>query len=165
MPAFRKYDFHVSAAEPATFTLRFRIPEWIMAEASVYVNNVLHGTTRDSENFYDIAREWKEGDTVSITLPIGIRFIPLPDDERTGAFRYGPEVLAGLCETERQLYVEEEDIASAIENENEREWGSWRYFFRTVSQDPVITFKRIRDIGYEPYQIYFKVKKLNSTPS
>ncbi|RIX46562.1 hypothetical protein D3P08_26090 [Paenibacillus nanensis] len=157
MPAIRKYDIIVSAAAPTTFTLRCRIPEWIMAEASVYVNGRLQGTTGDSGRFYEIHREWKEGDTVSIVLPIGIRFVPLPDDVRTGAFRYGPEVLAGLCETERQLYAEGEDFASAIEHENEREWGSWRYFFKTVHQDPAITFKRIRDIGYEPYQIYFKV--------
>jgi uncharacterized protein len=122
----------------------------------------LLGTTQDSGAFYDIQREWKDGDNVSILLPIGIQFVPLPDDERIGAFRYGPEVLAGLCETERQLYVEDGDIAAAIESENEREWGSWRYFFKTVSHDPAISFKRIRDIGYEPYQIYFKVARARS---
>jgi len=42
--------------------------------------------------------------------------------------------------------------------ENEREWGSWRFFFKTENQDPVIQLRRIRDIGYEPYQVYFKVK-------
>ncbi|MBO9598551.1 MAG: glycoside hydrolase family 127 protein, partial [Cohnella sp.] len=109
--------------------------------------------------FYSISRVWKDGDTISLILPIGIRFVPLPDDDQTGAFRFGPEVLAGIGEEERIMYIDGEDAAAEIEMENEREWGSWRFFFKTVNQDPSIPLRRIRDIGYEPYQIYFKVKK------
>lgn len=133
----------------------------IRAEAQVYVNGELHGATKASEQFYVIQRSWEDGDRVSLLLPIGIQFVPLPDDANMGAFRYGPDVLAGIGEAERILYVDNEDIASEIELENEREWGSWRYFFKTVQQDPVIQLRRIRDIGYEPYQIYFKLKRLS----
>jgi len=159
MPSYRKYDFVVRTSAQQEFAIHFRIPEWIMSDAALYVNDALHGKTAASDRFYTIRRVWQDGDKVSVVLPIGIRFVPLPDDEHTGAFRYGPEVLAGLCEAERLLYVENDDIASEIEMENEREWGSWRFFFKTVNQDPAITFKRIRDIGYEPYQVYFRVKK------
>ncbi|WP_274652116.1 beta-L-arabinofuranosidase domain-containing protein [Paenibacillus humicola] len=159
LPSYRKYDLAVRTSRPKEFAVNCRIPDWIQSEAVIYVNDGFHGKTADSSQFYQIRRTWKDGDKISIILPIGIRFIPLPDDENTGAFRYGPEVLAGVCETERILYAENEDIASEMEMENEREWGSWRYFFKTVDQDPAIQFKRIRDIGYEPYQIYFKVKK------
>lgn len=160
MPHYRKYDFIVHTASPKTLTINLRIPEWIMSEASIYVNGMIHGKTTDSSKFYELCREWKDGDTVNIILPIGIRFIPLPDDENMGAFRFGPEVLAGICQAERILYVESDDIASEINMENEREWGSWRYFFKTENQDPAIELRRIRDIGYEPYQVYFKVKKV-----
>lgn len=159
MPNYRKYEFEINAAKPVNFTLNLRIPEWIMAEASIYLNGTLAGKTADSSSFYKLNREWKNGDKVVIILPIGIRFIPLPDDENIGAFRFGPEVLAGICEAERILYVEDDDITSEITMENEREWGSWRYFFKTQNQDPVIELRRIRDIGYEPYQVYFKIKK------
>jgi len=159
MPSYRKYDVVVRTQSPITFSLNLRIPEWIMSEAVIYVNEEQQGKITDSSTFYELKRTWKDGDKISILLPIGIRFIPLPDDESMGAFRYGPEVLAGVCEKERILYTESDNIASEIEMENEREWGSWRYFFKTVNQDPGIHFKRIRDIGYEPYQIYFKVKK------
>lgn len=159
MPGYKKYDFVVHVANPNTFAIQYRIPEWIMSEATIYVNDSVDGKTSDSSKFYEIRREWKDGDRVSIILPIGIRFIPLPDDENMGAFRFGPEVLAGICEAERILTIENDDIASEITMENEREWGSWRYFFKTENQDPVIQLRRIRDIGYEPYQVYFKVKK------
>lgn len=162
MPSFRKYDVVVRTSAKQEFAIHLRIPEWITSDAVLYVNGVLHGKTADSKRFYPIRRIWQDGDRISVILPIGIRYVPLPDDKLTGAFRYGPEVLAGLCEEERILFVENDHFASELEMENEREWGSWRYFFRTRNQDPVITFKRIRDIGYEPYQIYFKVKKVKS---
>jgi DUF1680 family protein len=159
MPQYRKYDFVVQVSEVKTFTINYRIPEWIMSEAIIYVNDMVHGKTSNTHDFYKIKREWKDGDTISILLPIGIRFIPLPDDDEIGAFRFGPEVLAGICDTERLLYVDSDDITSEIVMENEREWGKWRFFFKTVNQNPVIQLRRIRDIGYEPFQIYFKIKK------
>ncbi|MBB3128781.1 hypothetical protein FHS19_003456 [Paenibacillus rhizosphaerae] len=158
MPSYKKFDFIVNTFKPMNFSLRFRIPEWITSEAAIYVNSELHGKTKDSTAFYKIERQWMDGDKVSVILPIGVGFIPLPDDESIGAFRYGPEVLAGICDAERILFADIQDAASELTMENEREWGSWRYFFKTVNQDPAIPFRRIRDIGYEPYQVYFKVK-------
>ncbi|WP_270168742.1 beta-L-arabinofuranosidase domain-containing protein [Paenibacillus sp. SYP-B4298] len=159
MPSYRKYDLVIHTEQPTEFALCCRIPDWIMEAAAIYVNGECLARTKDSSQFHAIRRVWQDGDRVSLILPIGIRFIPLPDDANTGAFRYGPEVLAGLCEEERLLYAESDDIAAEIEAENEREWGSWRFFFKTVNQDPGIQLRRIRDIGYEPYQMYFKVKR------
>ena len=159
MPNYRKHDFVIKSESDLDLTLAFRVPEWIMSEAVFYVNDELHGKSNESSNFYKITRMWKDGDKVSVILPIGIRFISLPDDNSIGAFRFGPDVLAGICKEERILHLESDDISSEIVMENEREWGSWRYFFKTENQDPVIQLRRIRDIGYEPFQIYFKVKK------
>ncbi len=158
IPHCRKYDFVVRKSQSKDFSLNLRIPDWIESEASIFVNDHLHGKTSDSSTFYQVQRQWSEGDKVSIMLPVGIKFVTLPDDESICAFRYGPEVLAGVCESERILHVNKEDITSEIEMENERQWGEWRYFFKTVNQDPCIQLRRIRDIGYEPFQIYFKVK-------
>jgi len=162
MPSYRKHDITVHTSAPKAFAIHIRIPEWIMSEAAIYVNGSLQEKTSESGRFHAIRRTWMDGDKVSVILPVGIRFVPLPDDANVGAFRYGPEVLAGIGETERIVHVEKEDIASEIEMENEREWGSWRYFFKTVNQDPAIQMRRIRDIGYEPFQIYFKVKEKSS---
>src|SRR5690606_33028986 len=161
MPSYRKYDFVVQLSSPTEFAFSYRIPEWTMSDAIIYVNDECQGRTADSSRFYNIRRTWRDGDRISILLPIGVRFIPLPDDENTGAFRYGPEVLAGLTEHERILYIAGDDPTTELEQENEREWGSWRYFFKTTNQDPAIQFNLIRDIGYDPYQVYFTVKKMN----
>ena len=42
--------------------------------------------------------------------------------------------------------------------DTERQWGDFRTFYRTENQDPGISFRKLNEIGYEPYQIYFKIK-------
>ena len=167
MPQYRKHDITISLSESGSlsFTLALRIPDWIISEASIYINDVLYGKTIDSSDFYKITRQWTNGDRVSILLPIGIKSFTLPDDINTVAFRYGPDVLAGLCETEKVLITDNtenssNDISAMVEMENEREWGSWRYFFKIINHSEVIQLRRLRDIGYEPYQIYFSTRGL-----
>ena len=43
--------------------------------------------------------------------------------------------------------------------DTERQWGEFRTLYRTENQEPGINFRKLNEIGYEPYQIYFKVKK------
>lgn len=157
-PDFRKYVFTVHLEEDAEYTLSLRIPDWITREAKVYVNDELAATTDNTNEFLSLKRIWKDGDCVVLQLPIGLRFIPLPDDEQMGAFRYGPDVMAGITEQERVLTIggQPEDELSA---DTEREWGNFRTFYRTENQDPGISFMKLNEIGYEPYQLYFKVKK------
>lgn len=157
-PDFRKYVFTVHLEKDAEYTLSLRIPDWITREAKVYVNDELAATTDNTNEFLSLKRIWKDGDRVVLQLPIGLRFIPLPDDEQMGAFRYGPDVMAGITEQERVLTIEgqPEDELSA---DTEREWGNFRTFYRTENQDPGISFMKLNEIGYEPYQLYFKVKK------
>ena len=157
-PNFRKYVFTVDAAEETTFSLALRIPDWVNGEAQVYVNGQQVARTDLTDKFLVLERTWKRGDNVVLTLPIGLKFIPLPDDAETGAFRYGPDVLAGVTEQERVLKLETENPADELSADTEREWGTFRTFYKTENQDPGISFKKLNDIGYEPYQIYFKVK-------
>lgn len=155
-PDFRRYI--VTVYDDAEFELNLRVPSWIMKEATVYVNGELVETTADTAKFVSINRQWKAGDSVSINLPIGIKAIPLPDDQDYMAFRYGPYVLAGITDAERILYVEG-DPTDELTQDTERQWGDFRTFYHTENQDPGISFIKLSDVGYQPYQIYFKVKK------
>lgn len=158
-PDFKKYEVTVETDGEVPFELKLRIPDWIMSEATVLVNDEVYLKTENTDEFAAISRTWKKGDKVVVLFPIGVRFIPLPDDATMGAFRYGSEVLAGITESERILYIEEEDPTKELTPDTERQWGDFRTFYRTENQDPGISFARINDIGYEPYQLYFKVKK------
>lgn len=160
-PGVRKYVFTVRTKEPSTFTLALRIPEWIRAKALILVNGVTEETTADSTRFAEVYRVWEDGDQVTVILPIGLSFVALPDDASMGAFRYGPEVLAGVTSQERILRLPEEDEGDPTKElvtEDERQWGQWNVHFRTEHQEPGISFVPINEIGYEPYQMYFKVE-------
>lgn len=160
-PGVRKYVFTVRTKEPSTFTLALRIPEWIRAKALILVNGVTEESTADSTRFAEVYRVWEDGDQVTVILPIGLSFVALPDDASMGAFRYGPEVLVGVTSQERILRLPEEDEGDPTKElvtEDERQWGQWNVHFRTEHQEPGISFVPINEIGYEPYQMYFKVE-------
>ena len=158
-PDFRKYDFEINTDSEVAFTLMLRIPDWIKADACVYVNDELVEKTSATDRFVIINRTWKNGDKVVLTLPIGLNFIPLADDESMGAFRYGPDVLAGVTDAERILYLESDKPEDELSADTERQWGDFRTFYRTENQDPGISFMKLNDIYEEPYQLYFKIKK------
>lgn len=158
-PDFRKHVFTVRMDDENEFSLKFRIPEWIMKEASVYVNDELLAKAPKGNVFVEVNRIWKNNDIVTVLLPIGIQFIALPDDEKMGAFRYGPEVLAGICEQERVLKLYDEDPTKELSIICGRQWGDFIVRFHTEYQDPGFEVMKLNEIGNEPYQIYFKVIK------
>ncbi len=158
-PAFRKYVFTMHMEKDTEYTVNLRVPDWTDGKAEVYINGEKVAETTDTHSFLSVEKVWRDGDKVVIVLPIALKFIPLPDDDRMGAFRYGPDVLAGITEQERILKLEDDDPVKELSADTEREWGSFRTFYRTENQDPGISFKKLNEIGYEPYQIYFKVKR------
>lgn len=157
-PDFRKYVITVKTEKEVSFALHVRIPDWIQNEALVYVNGEVFTKTQNTDCFVTIDRTWKENDKVEICLPIGLKVVTLPDDETYGAFRYGPYALAGITEEERILFLEDTDPTKELSADTERQWGDFRTFYKTENQDPAISFVKLNAIGYEPYQIYFKMK-------
>ncbi len=157
-PDFKKYVIGIEAENDVEMTLLLRIPEWVTRKARIYVNDELYTETGDSASFARISRKWTSDDSVTVILPIGLRFITLPDDPSVGAFRYGPDVLAGITESERVLTAAS-DPCDELSADTERQWGDFRTFYKTENLDPGISFVKLNDVGYEPYQVYFKVKK------
>lgn len=158
-PDCRMIYISLSLEQPLETAVHLRIPEWAMEPASVTVN----GTSLDEEgrpgSFFTISRQWSDGDTIGICLKKGIRMERLAGDEELAAFTYGPLVLAGLCEEEHILYGDESRPEQLLVHENEREWGSWKDSFRTRGQERTIHFLPVKDIGYQPYTVYFPVRK------
>lgn len=157
-PDFKKYIISVETGENAEISLYVRIPEWIDKKAAIYINDELVAETKKCD-FVKIKRVWDKEDTVTVVLPIGLKFITLPDDNTVGAFRYGSEVLAGITKEERVLTIETADPCKELSADTERQWGDFRTFYKTENLDPGISFMKLNEVGYEPYQVYFKVKK------
>lgn len=142
---------------PAKFRLFLRMPWWMKGEAKVWLNGQPLAIGGKPGGFAMIEREWLPGDTLRVSLPMGITADPLPDDPHMVAFLYGPSVLAGLCDGERELEVDLGNIGSVLAHDNEREWGNWMNGFRAVGQKNGLRFIPLNEVGYEKYCVYFPV--------
>ena len=82
------------------FTLKLRIPSWAGRIAYVRVNGKLVTTDIGSDGYMKLARVWRQGDVVQLSLPMKLSLSRFSDDPSVGAVLYGPIVLAGALGTE-----------------------------------------------------------------
>lgn len=98
--------------KPRTFTLRIRRPAWAGDGFAVTGSDLgflaqsesLHNpqNPRSDPLYLSIRRRWKDGDVVTVDLPMSLRLEPLPDETPYAALAYGPVVL-GACVSDREL--------------------------------------------------------------
>jgi DUF1680 family protein len=102
-----RLTFHCE--QPRALSLRIRYPSWAavsngVAKASagaqpagysVSVNGKPQKIKQGPGSYVEIKRKWRDGDVVSVHLPMGLRTEWLPGDTRNAALLYGPVVLAG----------------------------------------------------------------------
>lgn len=158
-PDFKKYDISVECDENSDIKIYVRVPKWtVKGQGKLYVDGQCVAAMQDESKFFEIT-EKVSGRKLSLVFPTKLEFVPLPDDSSVGAFRLGPDVLCGVTESERVLKIKGDDPTAELSMDRERQWGDFLTFYKTETQDPGITFKRINEIGYEPYQMYFKVIK------
>ncbi|KAK0644379.1 hypothetical protein B0T16DRAFT_196255 [Cercophora newfieldiana] len=78
------------------WALRIRIPSWTSPEAEVRVNGEkVAGLAAVPGTYFPLQRDWKNGDRVTVRLPMFLRAVPANDNPSIAAFAYGPAVLAG----------------------------------------------------------------------
>ena len=76
------------------FAIALRVPGWAEGKAVVTVNGRPAGAVFD-RGYAIVARSWKAGDTLAITLPMALRLEATPGDDSMVAVLRGPMVLAG----------------------------------------------------------------------
>jgi hypothetical protein len=62
----------VDPEQAATFPLYFRVPAWC-GGGKLAVNGASSHATADANGFLRLERQWKKGDTVTLTLPMSVR--------------------------------------------------------------------------------------------
>ncbi|MCX7683358.1 MAG: glycoside hydrolase family 127 protein, partial [Anaerolineae bacterium] len=147
----------VRCVQPATFTLKLRLPWWLGGQAQVTVNGDPVPVSVGPSTFVEVRRTWQE-DTVRVVLPKALSACPLPDEPDTVAFMDGPVVLAGLCDEERVLYGDKERPETILAPDNEREWWFWRPGYRARNQERGLRFAPLYEIRDERYTVYFPVR-------
>ena len=84
----------IEADRPVEFELKLRIPGWTGGGAVARLNGQPLPKPQPG-SYLTLARTWKDGDCLELTLPMSLRMEPLPGDSATAAICYGPLVLAG----------------------------------------------------------------------
>jgi DUF1680 family protein len=146
-------NLSVRCKQPAAFTLKLRLPEWLSAPAVIMINGDRQ-TVDGKSKFHSIQRTWKD-DSIRLELPKSLWTCPIPDEPGTVAFLDGPVVLAGLCDEERTLIG---DPQALLVPDNEREWTTWRPGYRARGQDRGLRFIPLYEVVDEPYTVYFPVR-------
>ena len=75
----------------------FRLPDWLAGSAGVIVTG--SAATAEITEKYAIVSGLKNGDTITLTLPMNITVHGLPDSDSVFAFKYGPIVLSAKLGT------------------------------------------------------------------
>ncbi len=85
----------ITAEKPVQTAIRLRIPEWIGSGGSVKINGKPVDALASPGSYLTLARTWKTGDRIEMTMPMRLHVESMPDDPKQQAFLYGPLVLAG----------------------------------------------------------------------
>ena len=80
--------------EPRVFSVYVRQPAWVGDRITVAVNGDAVRAEPGDFSYLSIAREWRDGDVISVSLPMKVSTEFLPDGSPWVAFLEGPIVLA-----------------------------------------------------------------------
>jgi DUF1680 family protein len=85
----------IKCEKPVRLALKIRYPSWAVSGMNLMINGKQESVQAQPGSYATVDREWKDGDTVQIRLPMTLHMEAMPDDPKTVAFLYGPIVLAG----------------------------------------------------------------------
>ncbi len=123
-------------------TVKLRHPQWC-STATVTINGEPFLESRGAGSYIDLKRVWHDGDVIDLELPMEMRAVPLPGNERIVAFAYGPIMLAGALGSEG--IPPGGDI-----NANERRYGAVLdspFTPPTLTGDPAAIIRQARPTG------------------
>ncbi|HEX3628607.1 MAG TPA: beta-L-arabinofuranosidase domain-containing protein [Verrucomicrobiae bacterium] len=93
--------FSVHLKRPAHFALNVRNPEWASARAKIAVNDRPLRIKSTPGDFLKISRMWHDGDEVTVTIPMSLRFEPVDEQNpHLASLMYGPVMLVAMADSE-----------------------------------------------------------------
>jgi len=90
----------VHTAKPVEMELNVRIPYWVTRGGKISLNGEALPEFASPSSYLTLARTWKDGDQVEVSLPMGLHVEALAGDPTLQAVMYGPLVLAGRLGSE-----------------------------------------------------------------
>ncbi|MCW3095318.1 MAG: hypothetical protein JWL77_936 [Chthonomonadaceae bacterium] len=94
-PASDTVEFTVQTARPSLFGLHLRAPGWLSGRATAELNGKPISVFADARHWFSLSRIWKEGDHLTLHLPMKLHAERLDADQPSlTAILYGPVTLA-----------------------------------------------------------------------
>jgi len=147
----------------ATMALRVRVPTWAAAAPTVMLNGRPLRHTANPGGWVVVARHWRPGDELAVTLPMSLAFTPAPDDPTVQAVSYGPVVLSGLTGTRSAASAgDPADSADqpattlpTLDLASVRRTAAQPMTFQATADDKPITLIPVARVDHEPYTVYW----------
>ncbi|TFG50587.1 MAG: hypothetical protein E4H40_01035 [Candidatus Brocadiia bacterium] len=99
-PEEQQTTLMIKTKKPAEFDLRIRVPSWLIGPMTVKINGSKQKAKTQPGSYLTLKQTWKNGDRITIDLPMGLHLHRMPDDAGLAAIMYGPLVMAGELGTE-----------------------------------------------------------------
>jgi DUF1680 family protein len=159
----------VVAERPVDVAIHLRIPYWAEG-GSVKVNRQLLPVFASRSSYLTLRGPWKNGDSIELSLPMGLHRHPMPDDETIQAVMYGPLVLAGRFDAvtpemrstgygPRGTPFKAPEITAKVDDVS-----SWvqpvpgqPLAFRAATQDQPVDLVPLNQVLQNKYAVYWKV--------
>jgi hypothetical protein len=135
--------FRVGTGQPARFPLYLRVPRWCDA-AAVSVNGEAAEVPSQPLAFIRLEREWHDGDTVTLRLPMKLAVRTWPKNQNAVSVDYGPLSFS--------LAIQERFASYGGRDPKWPEWevfpqSPWNYGLVLDEQNPASSFKLILSDG------------------
>ena len=85
----------VNTKKSQKLDLKIRVPYWATKGAEVTINGKPHKVESSPESYLTLSRQWKDGDKITVRLPMSLHLRPARDKKDLVTIMYGPSVLAG----------------------------------------------------------------------
>jgi uncharacterized protein len=170
----------VHGAWPGTIALRVRVPYWTSG-AEARLNGTLLPARAAPGGYLSVERRWRDGDRLTVRLPMYLHAAPMPDDQSIQAVMYGPLVLAGRLGSDgltaaglragptaprKVPEYPAQPVAAPVITARSGDPASWltpvsghALEFRTTAQVQPITLAPLNAIFDERYAVYWKVSE------
>ena len=149
-PASEQVEIAVEPDAPAEFAVNLRIPGWLERPAEIAVNGKRAGVKAERGKFASIARRWRKGDRIELTLPFPFRALAVDDRNRdTVAAMHGPVMLVAVDPPEKL-----EASAAALTRLEPVAGKPLEFDCRTAAGK--VRMKPFYQVQREPYTTYFR---------
>ena len=94
-PADDTVHLTVNTRRSQPLDLKVRVPYWATQGAEVAINGEAQTVESTPESYLTLSRQWKDGDRITVRLPMCVHLRPARDKASLVTLMYGPVVLAG----------------------------------------------------------------------